>query len=276
MSVMATITTLKNSVIKFFIDGQLCFIERLHDYEERLGSLRSGMQRRITAVMVEHPGKTHKPRRACERAASQSPEKKRIWGKLDRVDGDDSTRNLLRKWDCLRLRIFLRLPSRPALLLRFGDSLSSSRRHSPLLGNRRLCATIVSSFGPSCFLRRHDPCPPRRRDLSSAVLFAICRTKGFECRGDSFNLFRQVIVFFAQELNYAADTRHFEDPLLGWRLYTSTRSSGQERRLTDMFLHNSDQRRTIEGQNTPCRQTIARRTLECALCRLLRRRARCE
>jgi hypothetical protein len=60
-------------------------------------------------------------------------------------------------------------------------------------------------------------------------------------------LFRQVIVFFAQKLNYAADIRHFEDPLLGWRLYTSTRSSGQERRLTDMFLHNSDQRRTIEG-----------------------------
>jgi hypothetical protein len=121
-----------------------------------------------------------------------------------------STRNLLRKWDCLRLRIFLSLPSRPALLLCFGDSLSSSCRHSPLLGSRDLCATIVSGFGPSCLLRSRDPCPPRRRDLSSAVLFAICRTKGFERRGDSFNLFRQVIVFFAQKLNYAANIRHFE------------------------------------------------------------------
>jgi hypothetical protein len=94
-------------------------------------------------------------------------------------------------------------------------------------------------------------------------LFAICRTKGFKRGGDSLDLLRQVIVFFSQKLNYAADIR----------LYTSTRSSGQGRRLTDIFLHNSDQRRTIEGRNTARRQTIARRTLECALCRLLRRQA---
>jgi hypothetical protein len=46
----------QNSVIGFFIDGQVCFIERLPDFDDRVGSLRSGTQRRITAVMVGEVG----------------------------------------------------------------------------------------------------------------------------------------------------------------------------------------------------------------------------
>lgn len=46
----------QNSVIGFFIEGQVCFIERLPDFDERVGSLRSGTQRRITAVMVGEVG----------------------------------------------------------------------------------------------------------------------------------------------------------------------------------------------------------------------------
>jgi hypothetical protein len=46
----------QNSVIGFFIDGQVCFIERLPDFDDRLLSLRSGSQRRITAVMVGEVG----------------------------------------------------------------------------------------------------------------------------------------------------------------------------------------------------------------------------
>lgn len=46
----------QNSVIGFVIDGQVWFIERLPDFEDRLGSLRSGEHRRITAVMVAEIG----------------------------------------------------------------------------------------------------------------------------------------------------------------------------------------------------------------------------
>jgi hypothetical protein len=46
----------QNSVIAFFMDGQVCFIERLPDFDDRVASLRSGAQRRITAVMVGEVG----------------------------------------------------------------------------------------------------------------------------------------------------------------------------------------------------------------------------
>lgn len=48
-----------NSVIGFPLNGQVCFIERLHDFDDRVASLRSGTQRRITAVMVGEVG-SHK------------------------------------------------------------------------------------------------------------------------------------------------------------------------------------------------------------------------
>ena len=52
----------RNSIICFFIDGQVCFIERLPDFDDRVASLHSGGQRRITAVMVgevgSHPSDT--------------------------------------------------------------------------------------------------------------------------------------------------------------------------------------------------------------------------
>jgi hypothetical protein len=52
----------QNSVIGFFVDGQVCFIERLPDFDDRVASLHSGAQRRITAVMVgevgSHPSDT--------------------------------------------------------------------------------------------------------------------------------------------------------------------------------------------------------------------------
>jgi hypothetical protein len=52
----------RNSVIGFFVEGQAWFIERLPDFDDRLASLRSGVQRRITAVMIgevgSHPTET--------------------------------------------------------------------------------------------------------------------------------------------------------------------------------------------------------------------------
>jgi len=46
----------QNSVIGFLMDAQVCFIERLPDFDDRVGSLRSGTQRRIMAVMVGETG----------------------------------------------------------------------------------------------------------------------------------------------------------------------------------------------------------------------------
>jgi len=130
------------------------------------------------------------------------------------------TNNLGYQWhsDCLSPGRFLRPPCCPALLLCCGDSPFSSRRHCPLLGLVDLYATVISGFGRSCLLRRCDPGTLRRRDASSAVLFSICRTKGFEGRGDSFDLLRQPIMFSSQKLNCTADIRHFEDFLLARRL----------------------------------------------------------
>lgn len=54
-----------NSVIGFSLDGQVCFIERLPDYEDRVATLRSGVQRRITTVMVGEVG-THPVRTVAE------------------------------------------------------------------------------------------------------------------------------------------------------------------------------------------------------------------
>jgi hypothetical protein len=42
----------KNSLIPFLMDNRLCFVERLADYADRVTSLQSGSQRRITAVLV--------------------------------------------------------------------------------------------------------------------------------------------------------------------------------------------------------------------------------
>jgi hypothetical protein len=71
----------------------------------------------------------------------------------------------------LRLSRFLRLPSCPALLLRFGDSPSSSRRHAPFLGRCNLCATTVPVLCHSCSSSSRDPCScgPRQLPLDRAV-----------------------------------------------------------------------------------------------------------
>jgi hypothetical protein len=42
----------KNHVAGFFIDGQLCFMERLADYDARVAALKGGAVRRLTAVLV--------------------------------------------------------------------------------------------------------------------------------------------------------------------------------------------------------------------------------
>lgn len=42
----------KNLLVGFFIEGQLCFVERLADYDDRVAALKSGTVRRITAVLV--------------------------------------------------------------------------------------------------------------------------------------------------------------------------------------------------------------------------------
>jgi hypothetical protein len=42
----------KNQVAAFLLEGRWCFVERLPDYEQRVASLRTGDQRRITAVLV--------------------------------------------------------------------------------------------------------------------------------------------------------------------------------------------------------------------------------
>jgi len=39
-------------VARFFIDGQLCFVERLADYDPRFAALKGGAVRRVTAVLV--------------------------------------------------------------------------------------------------------------------------------------------------------------------------------------------------------------------------------
>jgi len=46
----------QNLVIGFCMDGQVCFIERLPDFDERIGSLGGGAQRRVTAVLVGEVG----------------------------------------------------------------------------------------------------------------------------------------------------------------------------------------------------------------------------
>jgi hypothetical protein len=63
----------KNRVIGFQLDGALCFIEPLPDYEARKSSLMQGEQRRVTAVLV---GELHgKP--------ASSWEELRIWGPFE-------------------------------------------------------------------------------------------------------------------------------------------------------------------------------------------------
>lgn len=42
----------KNNLIAFLMEGKLCFVERLPDYDSRLESLKKGAQRRVTAVLV--------------------------------------------------------------------------------------------------------------------------------------------------------------------------------------------------------------------------------
>ena len=42
----------QNSVIPFFLQGRLCFIEPLADYEQREASLKAGAQRVVTAVLI--------------------------------------------------------------------------------------------------------------------------------------------------------------------------------------------------------------------------------
>lgn len=46
----------ENQVVGFFIDGQLCFVERLADYDARLASLKGGTVRRLTAVLIGDVG----------------------------------------------------------------------------------------------------------------------------------------------------------------------------------------------------------------------------
>lgn len=46
----------RNAVLGFFIEEQLCFIERLSDYDDRLAQLEAGAQRKTTAVLVGDVG----------------------------------------------------------------------------------------------------------------------------------------------------------------------------------------------------------------------------
>jgi hypothetical protein len=46
----------QNSVIGFYMVGQVSFVERLPDFDERVVSLRSGSQRRITVVLIGEVG----------------------------------------------------------------------------------------------------------------------------------------------------------------------------------------------------------------------------
>jgi hypothetical protein len=46
----------KNVLVGFFIEGRLCFVERLADYDDRVAALKNGALRRITAVLVGELG----------------------------------------------------------------------------------------------------------------------------------------------------------------------------------------------------------------------------
>jgi hypothetical protein len=52
----------KNLLVGFFIEGRLCFVERLADYDDRVTALKNGAVRRITAILVgelgNHPAST--------------------------------------------------------------------------------------------------------------------------------------------------------------------------------------------------------------------------